>query len=148
MTPERIRVAALQFLIRPAQSFDSFRDQVESLVETAADYDCELVVFSEYFTVQLLTLGNVKRPIREQILDLAAQLPQFQDLMSSLARRFGVYIVPTTRPRKSGACRRHRVDQPPCGEAGGLHRRQRVSGRTFLHPGRHPQFRLTMSSSG
>ncbi len=98
MTPERIRVAALQFLIRPAQSFDSFRDQVESLVETAADYDCELVVFPEYFTVQLLTLGNVKRPIREQILDLAAQLPQFQDLMSSLARRFGVYIVAGTIP--------------------------------------------------
>ncbi len=98
MTPERIRVAALQFFIRPAQSFEAFRDQVESLVETAADYNCELVVFPEYFTVQLLTLGNIKRPVREQIRDLAAQLPQFQELMSSLARRFRIYIVAGTIP--------------------------------------------------
>jgi predicted amidohydrolase len=98
MTPERIRVATLQFFIRPVQNFDQFRDQVESLVETAADYRCQLVVFPEYFTVQLLTLGNVKRPIREQIGDLAGQVDRFKELMSSLARRFKIYIVAGTIP--------------------------------------------------
>ncbi len=91
-------MAALQFLIRPVQSFEQFRDQVESLVETAADYRCELVVFPEYFTVQLLTLGNVKRPIREQIRDLAGQVPRVREVLSSLSRRFGVYIVGGTIP--------------------------------------------------
>lgn len=55
---ERIRVGALQYFIRPVSTFDQFRDQVEALVETAADYKCHLLVFPEYFTVQLLTLGT------------------------------------------------------------------------------------------
>ena len=98
MQPERIRVATLQYFIRPVQTFDQFRDQVESLVETAADYKCQLVVFPEYFTAQLLTLGNVKRPIREQIRDLAGQTPRVNELMDGLSRRFRIHIVAGTVP--------------------------------------------------
>ena len=65
---ERIRVASLQYYIRPVQTFEQFSQQVEALVETAADYDCHLVVFPEYFTVQLLTLNNIKRPIETQFI--------------------------------------------------------------------------------
>jgi predicted amidohydrolase len=90
---ERIRVAALQYFIRPVQTFEQFRDQVEALVETAADYECQLLVFPEYFTVQLLTLGNVKRPIREQIRDLARQLPNYLELMTALSRQHRIYLV-------------------------------------------------------
>jgi predicted amidohydrolase len=95
---ERIRVASLQYFIRPVQTFSQFRDQVDALVETAADYNCQLLVFPEYFTVQLLTLGNVKRPIREQIEDLARQLPAYQELMDGLARKHKLYIVGGTIP--------------------------------------------------
>lgn len=95
---DRIRVAALQYLIRPIHSWDEFRDQVRSLVETAADYDCQLVVFPEYFSVQLLTLGNVKRPMPEQVRDLARQAPRVTWLMSELARASNVYIVAGTVP--------------------------------------------------
>jgi len=93
---ERIRVAAVQYFIRPVQTFDQFRDQVEALVETAADYDCHLAVFPEYFTAQLLTLGNVKRPIHEQVRDLAKQVPRFVELMGGLAKRFKIHIVAGT----------------------------------------------------
>ncbi len=95
---DRIRVASLQYYIRPVSTFDQFRDQVESLVETAVDYKCQLLVFPEYFTVQLLTLGDVKRPIREQIRDLARQVPKFVELMGSLARKSGMYVVAGTIP--------------------------------------------------
>jgi predicted amidohydrolase len=98
VTPDRIRVASLQYFIRPLQTFEQFRDQVEALVETAEDYKCQMIVFPEYFTIQLLTLGNVKRPIHEQIIDLAHQLPRFLDLMSGLARRFRIYIVAGSIP--------------------------------------------------
>jgi predicted amidohydrolase len=98
MTRERIRVASLQYFIRPIQSFEQFRDQVAGLVETAADYKCHLLVFPEYFTVQLLTLGNVKRPIREQIRDLAKQAPRFIEMMSGLARRSKLYIAAGSIP--------------------------------------------------
>ncbi|MEO6056989.1 MAG: hypothetical protein ABIQ49_09135 [Gemmatimonadales bacterium] len=34
---KRIRVASLQYFIRPITAFDQFRDQVRGLVETEAD---------------------------------------------------------------------------------------------------------------
>jgi predicted amidohydrolase len=90
---ERIRVASLQYYIRPVESFEQFRDQVVSLVQTAADYRTQLVVFPEYFTCQLLTLGDVKQPITEQIRRLADQVPRYREVLAEQARRHGVYIV-------------------------------------------------------
>jgi predicted amidohydrolase len=95
---ERIRVGTLQYFIRPVSTFDQFRDQVEALVETAADYKCHLLVFPEYFTIQLLTLGDVRRPIREQVRDLAGQADRFTELMRGLARRHQLYLVGGTIP--------------------------------------------------
>jgi predicted amidohydrolase len=95
---DRIRVATLQYYIRPVKTFDEFRDQVESLVETARDYKCHLLVFPEYFTVQLLTLGDVKRPIDRQIRDLARQVPRFIELMGHLSRKNRLHIVAGTIP--------------------------------------------------
>ncbi len=98
MKKERIRVASLQYFIRPVANFEQFQDQVASLVETAADYRCDLLVFPEYFTIQLLTLGNVKRRIPEQIRDLAKQVPRFVEMMSGLARRFKMYVAAGSIP--------------------------------------------------
>jgi predicted amidohydrolase len=97
-TPDRIRVAALQYFIRPVRTFDDFQDQVVGLVETASDYKCQLVVFPEYFTVQLLTLGDTKRPIREQVRALAGQTGRYVDLFRGLAQRLGLYIVAGSIP--------------------------------------------------
>jgi predicted amidohydrolase len=98
MAEVRVRVASLQYFIRPVQSFEQFLDQVKGLVETAADYKCHLLIFPEYFTAQLLTLGDVRRPISEQIRDLAKQAPRFIEMMSDLARRSNLYIAAGTIP--------------------------------------------------
>lgn len=95
---DELRVAAIQYYVRPVDSFDRFADQVSALVATAADYKADLVVFPEYFTVQLLTLGDLGKPIREQVRYLAAQAPAFLELMSGLARRHGVHLVAGTIP--------------------------------------------------
>ena len=95
---ERLRVASLQYLIRPVSSFDQFRDQVEGLIDTASDYGCQLLVFPEYFTVQLLTLGDVRRPIDEQIRSLACERDRFVNLMRDAAQRHGIYVVAGTIP--------------------------------------------------
>jgi predicted amidohydrolase len=107
---DRIRVGTLQYLIRPIKTFDEFRDQVGALIETAADYKCHLVVFPEYFTVQLLTLGDVRRPIREQIRALARERPRYVELVSELARQHGIYVVAGTIPvADDGSERVHNV---------------------------------------
>ncbi|MEO7359181.1 MAG: carbon-nitrogen hydrolase family protein [Gemmatimonadaceae bacterium] len=118
---ERLRVATLQYLIRPVSSFEQFADQVTSLVETAADYKVGLLVFPEYFTAQLLTLGNVKRPIREQVRSLAAQRERFLELMLGLSKAHGLYIVAGTIPvvdTKTDTVRNHSYFCAPSGEFG------------------------------
>jgi predicted amidohydrolase len=113
------RIAALQYFIRPVTSFGQFADQVSALVEGAADYDCRLIVFPEYFSVQLLTLGNLRRPVRDQILDLADQGERYVELMRDLARRFKMYVlggtIPVRRPT-SGAVENHAFFFGPSGD--------------------------------
>jgi predicted amidohydrolase len=98
----RLRVASLQYFIRPIQAFEQFRDQVVGLVDTAADYGSGLVVFPEYFTLQLLTLQDVRRPLTEQVRALADQEHRVVSLMAELATRHGLYIVAGTIPHLNG----------------------------------------------
>ena len=93
-----LRVASLQYYIRPVKSFDDFSLQVQALVETAKDYKVKLLVFPEYFTTQLLTLGNTKRPILEQIRDLAAQEDRIVNLISELSIENKMVIVGGSLP--------------------------------------------------
>ena len=95
----RLRVASLQYFIRPLERFDQFRDQVVGLVETAADYRAGLVVFPEYFTLQLLTLGDVKRRLADQVRSLAAQEQALLELLVRLAVEHNLYIVAGTIPQ-------------------------------------------------
>lgn len=96
--PNRLRVGSLQYFIRPVDNFDQFAAQVTALVETAADYQCGLLVFPEYFTIQLLTLGDLRRPIRDQIRALAGQGPRVVDLLAGLAAKHRLYILGGTIP--------------------------------------------------
>lgn len=95
---DRVRVASLQYFVRPVRDFSEFRDQVRGLVRTAADYDCRLLVFPEYFTVQLLTLGDLEQPMKEQVRRLADRAPQFFELMGELAAECRINIVAGTIP--------------------------------------------------
>ncbi len=95
---KRLRVASLQYYMRPVQRFEQFVDQVESLVWTARDYNVKLLVFPEYFTAQLLTLNNIKMPIKEQIRHLAEYEHRIVELMKRLAKDSGLYIVGGTLP--------------------------------------------------
>ncbi|PIT99899.1 MAG: acyltransferase [Bdellovibrionales bacterium CG10_big_fil_rev_8_21_14_0_10_45_34] len=94
----RIRVASLQYFIRPVRHFDDFKAQIEALVDTAKDYKVRMLVFPEYFSTQLLTLGDVKRPIADQIRDLAAQEDRIVSLLATLAKKAGLLIVGGTLP--------------------------------------------------
>lgn len=95
---DRIRVATLQYFIRPVERFEQFADQVEALVWTAADYKANLLVFPEYFTCQLLTLNDIRRPIKEQIRHLAKFEDEIVALMKRLAKQSGMYIVGGSLP--------------------------------------------------
>lgn len=97
-TPRRVRVGSLQYWIRPVSTLAEFRQQVEGLVETAADYGVRLLVFPEYFAIQLLTLNDIRRPLPEQVRHLAQLAPDFIALFSELAQRHEIYIAAGTFP--------------------------------------------------
>lgn len=48
--------------------------------------------------MSLTSLGNVKRPIREQIRDLAKQVPRFVEKMSSLTKKHRLCVAAATIP--------------------------------------------------
>ncbi|MCB2154314.1 carbon-nitrogen hydrolase family protein [bacterium] len=119
--PKRLRVCSLQYFIRPIETLQQFQAQVEALVETASDYGCRLQVFPEYFSTQLLTLNDVKRPIEKQVRDLAARLPEFIEFMSGLAKKYDLYIVAGTFPtmdEKTGKMHNDSYLFAPSGEYG------------------------------
>ncbi len=93
-----VRIAALQYLIRPIDTFEQFRDQVSAQVDIARDYRCQMLVFPEYFTIQLITLEEIDREPRKQVRTLAKQAPRFIEMMAQLARDSGLYIVAGTVP--------------------------------------------------
>jgi predicted amidohydrolase len=88
----------MQYFIRPLVDFEQFADQVSGLVDTARDYKCGLAVFPEYFTLQLLTLGDTRRNIDEQVRVLASHVPRYVELMSGLAKKHGLYNAGGTIP--------------------------------------------------
>ena len=95
---DRIRIASLQYWIRPVERFDEFEAQVSGLVSTAADYGCRLVVFPEYFTIQLLTLGDISRPIMEQVRRMATWRDRLVEFLGGLAREHNIYIAAGSMP--------------------------------------------------
>ena len=99
MTKQRVRVAALQYYIRPVERWDQFEAQVEALVQTAEDYKVDLLVFPEYFTCQLLTLNNRRDlPIDRQVRLLAKLEGRIVEMFQRLSKASGMYIVGGTLP--------------------------------------------------
>lgn len=138
---ERIRVATLQYFIRPVESIEQFQDQVEGLVQTAADYKCHLVVFPEYFTTQLLMLGNYKGSIDQQVRELSKQAPRFVAFMTDLAVTHKIYIVGGSIPAedsKTGQIRNRCYFFSPDGDAGfqdKIHMTRFEKEEWFIDPG-------------
>ncbi|MBI1370902.1 MAG: hypothetical protein GC162_19890 [Planctomycetes bacterium] len=95
---DRLRVASLQYWIRPVESFEQFKNQVEGLICTAHDYNCKLIVFPEYFTVQLLTLESIEGPVPQHVRKLSKRTPQFVEMMTGFAKQYNIYIVAGTIP--------------------------------------------------
>jgi GNAT superfamily N-acetyltransferase len=60
--PRRVRIAAVQYLLRPIASFEDFARQVEFFVHTARDYKANFILFPEFFTMQLLSYINEPAP--------------------------------------------------------------------------------------
>ena len=100
----KVRVACVQYQVRRITSFEEFADQVEYFVDTACDYRADFLVFPEFFSVQLLSQTELKNlPSREGIERLADLEEPFMELMTRMAREYGLHIIAGSHPmRRNG----------------------------------------------
>jgi len=97
----KVRVACVQYQMRRVSSWDDFAAQVEYFSETAADYRADIVVFPEFFSVQLLSQLEALSSL-EGIRRLAELRAPFIDLMGDMARRYGFYLIGGSHPIPEG----------------------------------------------
>jgi len=95
--PRRVRVAAMQYLLRPIDCFEDFATQVRFFVRSAATYGCQFMLFPEYFTMQLLSYLTELSPARA-VRRLAQLTPEYEDLFQRLAEENRLYIIAGTHP--------------------------------------------------
>lgn len=84
-------------MMRPIKSFEEFAHQVESQVESAADYKSQFVLFPELFTMQLLSYLKVDDPA-QAVRRLAELVPDYEKLFRRLAIEYDLYIVAGSIP--------------------------------------------------
>lgn len=86
-----MRIAVVQYELRPVNSFEDFAERCAAFVNTAAAYKADFVLFPELFTMQLSTFGAVKW---ENIgRDLAKLTPRYIELFERLSRDNKIYVI-------------------------------------------------------
>lgn len=89
---EPVRLAVVQYEVRPISSFESFARQAEFFVDVAADKGSDFVVFPELVTRQLLSLRESKRA-EEAVRMVAEHTSDALELMTRLAVKYDINIV-------------------------------------------------------
>jgi predicted amidohydrolase/ribosomal protein S18 acetylase RimI-like enzyme len=95
--PRRVRIAAVQYLLRPITCMEDFVHQVEFFVRSAKEYHAHFILFPEFFTMQLLSYINEPAPALA-VRRLARLAPEYEALFIRLARETGIYIIGGTHP--------------------------------------------------
>lgn len=88
----KIRVSAVQYELRNIHSFEDFAKQSEHYIKTAEEFGSEFVLFPEFFTTQLMSIGD-NRGHALTIDDLPNFTESYLDLFSSLAKQTNMHII-------------------------------------------------------
>lgn len=88
----KFRVSAVQYHLHTIQSFDEFAKQVEHYIKTSQEFDTDFILFPEFFTTQLLSIGNEKGEALS-IQELPNFTEQYITLFTNLAKKTNMYII-------------------------------------------------------
>lgn len=88
----KLRVSSVQYHLHSIHSFDEFALQVEHYIKAAQEFDADFIVFPEFFTTQLLSIGNEHgNPLT--INDLPNFTNQYLSLFIEQAKKTNMYII-------------------------------------------------------
>ncbi|MDU5144266.1 MAG: carbon-nitrogen hydrolase family protein [Paenibacillus dendritiformis] len=88
----KMRVSAVQYHLHTIASFDEFARQVEHYIRTAAEFEAEFLLFPEFMTTQLMSIGTEGREALA-IGELPGYTDAYLDLFTRLAKQYGMYLI-------------------------------------------------------
>jgi len=99
----KVRVAAIQYMLRPISGWDEFERQVHYVLCAAGDYKPNFVVLPEIFTTQLMSFLP-ERDVHSAVRALDRFTERYKELMRKHAMQYGFYLIGGTHPTiRSGA---------------------------------------------
>lgn len=88
----KLRVSTVQYHLHTIRSFEEFAQQVDHYVRAALEFETDFILFPEFFTTQLLSIGNDKGdPL--SINELPDFTVQYLDLFTGLAVKTKMHII-------------------------------------------------------
>lgn len=88
----KFRVSAVQYNLHTIKSFVEFANQCEHYIKTAQEYGSEFVLFPEFFTTQLLSIGS-DQGTQLTINELPGFTEQYVSLFQKFAVETGMHII-------------------------------------------------------
>jgi predicted amidohydrolase len=88
----KLRVSSVQYHLHTIHSFEEFAKQVEHYIKAAQEFESDFIVFPEFFTTQLLSIGNEHgQPLT--INDLPDFTDQYHTLFKEQAQKTNMHII-------------------------------------------------------
>lgn len=87
-----MRVSAVQYHLHTIRSFEEFSAQCEHYIKTAEEFGSEFILFPEFFTTQLLSIGK-EDGSKVTIDDLPGFTEQYRTLFTNFAKQYNVHII-------------------------------------------------------
>jgi predicted amidohydrolase len=97
----KLRVSAVQYHLHTIGSFGEFAAQAEHYVKNAEEYGTEFLLFPEFFTTQLMSIGNGQGQALT-INDLPDFTERYRELFSGFAKMTGMHIIGGTHVVRNG----------------------------------------------
>lgn len=97
----KLRVSAVQYHLHTINSFEEFAKRVEHYIKAAEEFGAEFVLFPEFLTTQLLSIGNQSgQPLAIQHLPDFTE--QYEALFIDLAKKKNLHIIGGTHVIRKG----------------------------------------------
>ena len=94
----KVRIAAVQYLLRRIEDWDGFENQVRFILKAAAEYKPNFVMLPEILTSQLLSFLDTDNDIKAAVRRMHDFSPRYMELMAEMARHYHFYLIAGSHP--------------------------------------------------
>lgn len=92
-----VRLGLVQWQMRLVNSFEQFKEHIDFFVDVVSDYDCDFILFPEFFNAPLMAPYN-DLPQAEAVRKLATYTPELLKYFKELAVSYNVNIITGSMP--------------------------------------------------